>query len=98
MEPGINAPPLRNYLRYSHVDDDFKPARDLPAVDESLLRAITEPTIEFGVPGKPLLVLLRVRNDVDHSGSWTLSTDRGSLRRIELFQLRGGVIVDELLK
>ena len=98
LEPGTNAPPLRNYLRYSPVDDDFTPARDLPAVDESLLKTITEPTIEFGVPDKPLLVLLRVRNDGGHSGSWTLSTDRGSLRRIELFQLRDDVIVDELLK
>ena len=85
--PGEDSGALLKSLRYTSVDRGFSVQRDLDSLNLDSLVAIPYPDIEFGIPKLPILVMLKVRNRGSEPATWTLSTDRASLRRIELFQV-----------
>jgi signal transduction histidine kinase len=89
LRAGESAPPLREYVRYKLAESAVPVYLALEMLDESSLLNVSEPNIEFGLPESPLLVLLKVRNQSDDTGNWIFSTDRGSLRYIEMFDVRG---------
>jgi signal transduction histidine kinase len=89
LTSGESAQALREFVRYQLVDSSTPVPDLLQTITPDSLRSVSEPTIEFGAPKSPILVLLRVRNISSEPGTWTFSTDRGSLRHIEIFEHAG---------
>jgi two-component system, sensor histidine kinase LadS len=89
LSAGQNAPNLREFVRYKPTAASASLSGVLESLDEASLHQVTEPTIDFGPPKTPLLVLVKVRNQSADTGTWVFSTDRGSLRHIEMFEWNG---------
>lgn len=85
LTPGSDGPPLQAYIRFEPSSALPSDLSDLHARAENM-QAVTTPTINFGPPGDPLLVLLKVTNTGPENGFWILTTRRGSLRSFELLE------------
>ena len=94
--PNSDSADLRDSVRYMTVPRDFVIPPDITELHLNGLKPIAHPDIEFGAPNLPVLVILKVRNVGMEPGTWTFSTDRASLRRIELFQGMNGSLQMEL--
>lgn len=62
---------------------------DLGSILEAPLQRIEGPTIHFGPPGQRTVVLLKLRNVSASQGSWILTTGRGSLKHLRLYEAEG---------
>jgi two-component system, sensor histidine kinase LadS len=87
LTPGETSPDLREFVRFQTADTSTSVPQLIQGLDESALMPVSEPGIDFGPPSNPLLVLLRVHNRSSAPGTWVFSTDRGSLRYIEMFEV-----------
>jgi signal transduction histidine kinase len=96
--PGEDAPALKASVRYAAVSADDSLEQILSSLEGYQLQAIPYADIEFGVPEGPILVMLSVENASEVPGTWIFTTDRASLRRIELFQLAGESALVELAR
>jgi hypothetical protein len=96
--PGEDAAPLKTSVRYTVVPANDSLDHILSRSGSYDLKSIPFADIEFGVPDGPTLVMLQVENAGDAPGTWVFTTDRASLRRIELFQLAGDRVFIELAR
>lgn len=86
---GQDGPPVAPYVRYTRDGEDIA-----AAVPEQVLAATTRRIegrgVHFGPPGDRTTVALRVRNAGDLTGSWILTTGRGSLSHFRLYEADDG--------
>lgn len=89
LRAGEDAPSLVPFIRFTQqTEGEATPRPD--QLLEKPLESVEGPTIHFGPPGTPTLVLLKVRNAAAQQGSWILTTGRGSLTQFRLYEAVAG--------
>jgi signal transduction histidine kinase len=83
---GEDAPALAPYVRYSRELDLPGPSGIADALTGPM-NEVEGTSIHFGPGGQRTLVALKVRNVGSVSGSWILTTGRGTLSHFQLYEL-----------
>lgn len=88
LHAGEDAPAVAPYVRYTEDAGDI--AEQPPAqVLASTTERVEGRGVHFGPPGDRTAVALKVRNAGDETGSWILTTGRGSLSHFRLYEVEG---------
>ena len=85
---GPDGPALAPFLRYSRDIGETGPGGIVRALAQPMER-VEGTSIHFGPPGQRTAVALRVRNTGPVSGSWILTTGRGTLSHFRLYEFAG---------
>ena len=87
LSPGESVKEIRSFIRYQTPFSS--PTQNLISIPLfSKLQSIQASNIQFGSPKGKVLVLLKVKNNGSRDGSWIFSTNRGSLKHIQMFELK----------
>ncbi|MFT5692832.1 MAG: signal transduction histidine kinase [Oceanicoccus sp.] len=88
LTPGKSVPEVKGFIRYQ-VPYSSQQLGDFLVPSQDHLQSIQSSEIQFGPPQGEVLVVLKVKNEGSENGNWIFNTDRGSLKHIQMFELRG---------
>ncbi len=86
LVPGKDAPYLRPFIRFQTGYEGKLEFAEVVRATKNL-KKIDLSRIQFGSSSKPILVMVRVKNEGIRPGKWVFSTDRNSLEHIKLFEI-----------